>query len=40
MNNNIINEFTKLISFVEYKIKELKKENNKRTQLIIFGLDN
>lgn len=30
MNNNIINEFTKLISFVEYKIKELKKENNKK----------
>ena len=30
MNTNIINEFTKLIYFVEYKIKELKKENNKK----------
>lgn len=30
MNTNIINEFTKLIYSVEYKIKELKKENNKK----------
>jgi len=30
MNSNIVNEFSKLISFIQYKLKECKEENNKK----------
>ena len=30
MNNNLVNEFSKLISFIQYKLKECKEENNKK----------
>ena len=30
MNNNLVNEFSKLISFIQYKLKESKEENNKK----------